>query len=457
MRFLAARIDYERAAAERLTTRDFKLDRMRELLARLDDPQETIPAVHIAGTKGKGSTAVMTAEILAASGYRTGLFTSPHIAAFEERMRVDGRSPDRDVCVELLNEVAGVVVQMDVESPAMQPTYFEIATAMAWLDFRRERCDFAVLEVGLGGRLDSTNLCRPEATVLTNVGLDHTNILGKSISKIAREKAGIIKPHVPVVSGVMHPEARRIVQQTAFEHQADLLQSGEEIVFEHHAGGDDRRPATVDVVLPFSRYDAVPLTLVGRHQGANAALAVATADLLDRRGYHVPREAVFAGMTNVRWPLRFERIGDSPAFVVDAAHNADSALAVVDTLNAEYPGRRKTLIFAASRDKDVERLAEILFPHFDGVILTSFLGNPRSVPPDELQARTAGRSRFAPRLAADPRAAVNLALCDSSPDDVVCATGSFYLAAEVRGVLTANDAGIESPGVAVRNTAPKGG
>lgn len=479
--YLSGRIDYERAAAERMTTRDFKLDRMRELLARLGDPQETIPAVHVAGTKGKGSTAAMTAEILTAAGYRTGLFTSPHIAAFEERMRVDGASPSRETCVELLNEVAAAVLTMDVQGPALQPTYFEIATAMAWLYFRRQRCDFVVLEVGLGGRLDSTNLCRPEVTVITNVSLDHTNVLGHTVPEIAREKAGVIKPHVPVISGATDPAARDIVRAVAEFNEADRLQQDETIDFEYHRTGardprsgsrvdgsalmiDGQRdrldrpspithrpdhhsplathqsPATVDVELPRARYDAVPLMLVGSHQAANAALAIAAADLLDRRGYHVPPQAVYAGMANVRWPLRFEVIGEEPIFVIDAAHNAASAEALANTVAAEFGDRRKTLVFAVSREKEVERIAESLFPRFDRIVLTRFLGNPRAVSPRELMYRTRGLCRGSVVTAENPASAIARARRETSEGEIVCATGSFYLAAEVRDVLLEPDA-----------------
>jgi len=462
MAFLNDRINYERAAAQKMFARGVKLDRMRELLALLGNPQETIPVVHIAGTKGKGSTAVMAAGILTASGYRTGLFTSPHVSVFEERMRVDGVCPSAEECVELVREVAAAVAVLDGQDAALSPTYFEIATAMAWLYFREAKCDFVVLEVGLGGRLDATNLCRPEVTVITNVSRDHTSILGNTKEKIAREKAGIIKPHVPLVSGVDHPGAREVVRQRAAEQRAAIFQWKRDFRFQYTPKRDEDRtlPAMVNVVTPWNRYNNVPLPLAGIHQAQNAALAVTAIDVLRQRGYGVPVEAVGTGMAGVRWPLRLEVVQKSPMVIVDAAHNAASAEALVAALKAEFPARRNTLIFAASRDKNVERLAEILFPYFDDVILTRFVGNPRAIPPEEIRERTttcpnriAGdeavrtespatdrKPGFSKKpgfcaVAENPHDAVTAAMNHSDGDDLTCATGSFYLAAEVRSIL----------------------
>ena len=482
--FLHSRIDYERAAAEKMTARDFKLDRMAELLARLGDPQETIPAVHITGTKGKGSTAVMAAEMLTAAGYRTGLFTSPHVSAFEERMRVDGRMPSRGECTDLLDEVAAEVMQLDVQGPAMRPTYFEIATAMAWLYFRRCRCDFVVLEVGLGGRLDSTNLCRPEVTVITNVSRDHMHVLGNTAREIAAEKAGIIKPHIPVVCGVERPDAAEVIHATARRCESPLYQSGRDFDAVYRRAEDrtrkaaepvrrpisdlqppssdlqppssdlqppssdlrppssdlrpptsDLRPPTVDVTTPFNTFSSLPLALRGEHQARNAAAAVSAIDVLRNRGFAISDAAVRAGLANVRWPLRLEVLRRSPIVIADAAHNEASAAALVAALRSEFPAERRILIFAASRDKDVEAIAANLLPAFYTVVATQFVGNPRSIPPTELAERIG--AAFGGRLltAANPLEAYALALEMSAAGDLICASGSFYLAAEVRNAV----------------------
>lgn len=435
--FLLGRIDYERAAAEKLTVRDFKLDRMREFLALLGDPQETIPAVHIAGTKGKGSTAVMTSEILAAAGYRVGLFTSPHISAFEERFKVNGCSPSRDVCVELFNRLSDPLNELDTRGLTMRPTYFEIATALAWLFFRRERCDVVVLEVGMGGRLDSTNLCRPEVTVITNVSRDHTSVLGDTDAKIAAEKSGIIKSHVPVVSGVGSAEAANVVVDVSKKNSCDLYRLNHDIQATYYRGiaSDDSDSATVNVKTPFGLHEKLPLTLAGAHQANNAALAITAVDILRRRGFAISPLAIQQGMRNVKWPLRLEVLERNPTFVADAAHNEASAAAVATALLDEFPAEKRVLIFAASCDKEVEKIAEKLFPTFQTIVLTQFIGNPRSISPDDLEYRVAEFATGNVLSAANPTVAVAIARQQAGPNDLICATGSFYLAAEVRGVL----------------------
>ncbi|MFQ5733047.1 MAG: bifunctional folylpolyglutamate synthase/dihydrofolate synthase, partial [Planctomycetaceae bacterium] len=410
--------------------RGFKLDRMRGLLARLGDPQSTIPAVHIAGTKGKGSTAVMAAEILTAAGLRTGLFTSPHISAFEERMRVDGQTPAQPVCIELLDRVARTVRELDALGAEMRATYFEIATAIAWLFFVRERCDVAVLEVGLGGRLDSTNLCRPLVTVITNISRDHMHVLGNTVTEIAAEKAGIIKPGIPIVNGAIRPAAAAVIDDAAMTQASPLYRRHVDFRSVYRREGQG---AVVDVETPYGRYESIPLALAGAHQADNAALAITVADVLGAGGFEIPREAVRRGMANVCWPLRLEVLSRDPTIVVDAAHNEASAAALVGALRAEFSAERRILVFAASRDKDVERIAAVLFPAFNAVVLTQFVGNPRSIPPDELQSRVDPAGVGFP-MAPSPMEALSQAIALAGARDLICATGSFYLAAEVREV-----------------------
>lgn len=451
--FLNARLNYERTAAEKVSVRDFKPDRMQRLLALLGNPQNTIPAVHIAGTKGKGSTAVMVAEILQAGGYRTGLFTSPHVRDFEERMQVNGRCPPAETLVALTDETAEAVEHLDRLGPEYGPTYFEIAMAMAWQFFRRECCDFVVLEVGLGGRLDATNICHPEVTVLTNVSRDHMHLLGNTPAEIAAEKAGIIKSHIPVVSGVLHPAARKVIRDTTREHSADLYELQRDIRYLRRrtpekipAAGSLRAlsGSFLDVETPFTGYENLPLTLAGAHQAANAALAVSAVDVLRRRGYPVPAEAVSAGLSAVRWPIRLEVLGTSPLLIADAAHNEASVTATVRALREEFPAGPRTLLFGVSRDKDVEQLAAVLFPHFDRIILTRFLGNPRAVDPEELEQRTAAFASGELSTADDPKSAVNAARLCTPEHGLICATGSFYLAAEVRTLLCAEEPATET-------------
>lgn len=451
IQFLFGRINYEQITADSLSARDFKLERMRRLLDLLGNPQNAIPAVHIAGTKGKGSTAAMVAAILSAAGLRAGLFTSPHMDVFEERLTINGRPPAAEELVELLNVVAEAVTAMEHGPRVERPTFFEVATALGWLYFAAQRADIAVLEVGLGGRLDSTNICRPEVTVVTNISRDHTAVLGNELSQIAAEKAGIVKAGVPVVSGVLHPEARPVVAAAAAAQAAPLIQLGRDLQFRYAPLRFEARAGAglagrVDVQTAGNRWDGIPLTLAGEHQAANAALATAVIDQLIQRGWKIPTQAVWTGMSLVRWPLRFEILSERPLFVVDAAHNPASMDAVCRTLESVFPGRRRTLIFGATKDKDVAGMLERLVGLFAHVVLTQYRNNPRAMPLDELRGIADSLRMLDCHMAADPAEAWQTAVRLSESEDVICGTGSSFIAAELRSlVLAQTRAAVASP------------
>lgn len=436
--YLYSRINYERVHVESYSARDFKLDRMQQLLDRLGNPHAGLPAVHIAGTKGKGSTAAMVAAIAQAAGLRVGLFTSPHISAFEERMQVDGQPPSPEKLVELVRGVLDPVAAMDKAPGRMSPTYFEIATAMAWRYFAEQRVDLVVLEVGLGGRLDATNLCRPEVSVITSISRDHTALLGNTLAEIAREKAGIIKPGVPVVSGVRAEEARAVVEQTSRDHGCRLIQLDHDL---HYTLAADNAASRVTVRTPWREWSDLRVPLVGAHQGANAALAVGVADVLRDRGWAISPEAVPAGLAAVRWPARIEVLRTRPTVIVDAAHNWASVGALLDTLRAGFSARRRILVFSATRDKDVAGLLRRLVGAFDTLILTQYQSNPRVVPVAELHRLLTTLSDAPAHVTPDPSAAWKLARRLAGPDDLVCITGSFFIAAELRELIldTATD------------------
>jgi dihydrofolate synthase / folylpolyglutamate synthase len=447
--FLYGRINYERIDAQAYSTSDFKLDRMRLLLSRIGNPQDRIPAIHVAGTKGKGSTCAMVASVLATAGYRTGLYISPHISAFEERMTVNGARPSPDELVALVNRLLPVVADIDAMSGQLQPTYFELATAIAWLYFEDRRADFAVLETGLGGRLDSTNVCQPVVSVITNVSRDHTHILGSTVRQIAWEKAGIIKPGIPVISGVTHPDALDMVEQICGERRSPLILLGREIAAANRRRSDttpaDGNPAgessgVVDIRTPRRLWTDVPLALRGAHQVGNAALAVAVLDELQASGVSLSEDAVRRGLAQVDWPARVEVIARQPTIVIDAAHNWESARALVATLREEFSPRRRLLIFAATRDKDVNGLLRILLPEFDTVIFTRYLDNPRSVPVEELQSFVSSISNRRFHLADDPATAWRMARRWAGADDLIAITGSFFLVAELRNLVLEGEA-----------------
>jgi dihydrofolate synthase/folylpolyglutamate synthase len=449
--FLLSRVNYERVTGIAFSSDDRKLDRMRRLLAEIGNPHEGLKVIHVAGTKGKGSTAAMAAAILTAAGYKTGLYTSPHISAFEERMVVDGAPPAPDHFVDLINRLIGPIERMDSGPDGPGPTYFELATALGWLYFRDCAVDLAVLEVGLGGRLDATNVCEPLACVITNISRDHTNVLGHTTPEIAREKAGIVKPGVPVVTGVasgpagdviaavcrsqgsplyrLGHELRRKIRHSAPSGAADLIAGAAECAI-------DRELPAIDVETPWGQWKKLPLALRGEHQADNATLAVAATTLLGPLGWPMPDSAVARGLARVRWPARIEVLGSRPAVVVDAAHNWAATQALLRTLGRDFPhASRKILIFAATRDKDVAGMLRLLLPRFDSVILTQYQTNPRGVPVAELAELVAATAAQPCHVAADAPAAWRLAVHLAGADDLVCVTGSFFIAAEIRDLL----------------------
>ena len=449
--FLYGRINYERIDARAYSTSDFKLDRMRLLLSLLGNPQERIPAVHVAGTKGKGSTCTMIAAVLAAADRRVGLYISPHISAFEERMTVNSVRPTPTELVGLVSRLLPAVSEMDSLPGQMQPTYFELATALAWLYFADRQADVVVLETGLGGRLDSTNICCPMVCVITNVSRDHTQILGSTVRQIAWEKGGIIKPNVPLVCGVTQPDALELIEQLCSERAATLLLLHRDLrVIARRVAIDSsldplrvdgdpsetRSPcAVVDVQSARTHWTMIPVALRGAHQTLNTALALGAIDELRSQGWEITDAAVRQGLASVEWPARVEVIARHPTVVIDAAHNWESARAFIATLREEFSPGRRILIFAATRDKDVAGLVRLLIPAFDTVILTRYRDNPRSVPVGELQSLIHAISNRHVHVAENPAAAWQMARQWAAANDLIAITGSFFLVAELRELV----------------------
>lgn len=448
IRWLYDRIDYERIRPSGQTN-PFRLERIEHLLKRIGSPHDRIPAVHIAGTKGKGSTAAMLDAILQAAGLRTGLFTSPHIEQFEERMRVSGRMPHPQQLTRFVARLCKVLQEAEMDVSDRIPTFFEVTTLLAWMLFDEEHVQIAVLETGLGGRLDCTNVCRPLVTVITSIGLDHTHILGDTLSKIAFEKAGILKPGVPVVQGQLSGEADKVVAARARELRCQRLVCGNE--FAWHVDPDDdplqihKRSQKILVLTPFGTYNELSLPLLGEHQAHNASLAVMSAELLREQGYRqIDAATISMGIRSTHWPLRFEILDGNPTIILDAAHNPDSVLSVVRVLQgAEWMNRPRSLVFAASADKDARSMLQIVLPHFDEVVFTRFLGNPRSLAPEQLQAfadsldpSISGCTRL--HRADNPQDAMQVARGLAGSNGVICVTGSLFLAAEVRSLLMQN-------------------
>jgi dihydrofolate synthase/folylpolyglutamate synthase len=411
---------------------DLKLDRMRALLHLLGDPQDRLRIIHIAGSKGKGSTAAMLATILNRAGQHTGLFTSPHLCRVEERIQIDGQPISPDELIALLDEMRALLRQ----APELEPTFFEIATALGFCHFRRRGVDAAVIEVGLGGRFDSTNVCQPVLAVITSISYDHTQQLGDRLSSIAFEKAGIIKPGRPVVSGVTAAEARAVIERIARERSAPLRELGRDFHYQYVPG----RVTYDTTTLPQVRIEpgpaqAMELGLHGDHQGANAAVAVATIEALRGEGWTISDAAVAAGLAEIRWPARLEVLGRRPLVVLDCAHNVASAEALVATLCSSFPTTRRWLIFAASADKDLSGMMRVLAPHFAHVFLTRYAGSARGMPPEELARLLRGTVEMPHSVCPTALEAWQTARTRAAPEDLICITGSVFLAGELRPML----------------------
>lgn len=445
MAFLTSRENYERGSGQ--DAKSFQLDSMRELLFRLGNPQEVFPAVHIAGTKGKGSTAAMISAAACESGYRVGLYTSPHLHSVEERFMVDGCSCSADQLADLLWEVRPIVEAMDREGRA-RPTYFEVTTAVAMLYFAQLQVDLAVLEVGMGGRLDSTNVCNPEVTVITSVSLDHTRELGDTLPQIAKEKAGIIKPGIPVVSGVIDPLAREVVHKQAETHGAPLWELNREFEVAAYAPpGPGKMQSAFEFKahrLPMRSHNDLTLGLLGRHQADNAALAVAVLELLAAEGWKWDPLSVRRGLAQVQCCGRVELISQGPAVIIDAAHNVASIRALLDTLEELKLGGPRVLVFASSSDKDLDGMLSLLVPRFDHLILTRYLDSSRAARPSDLgeivdRIIRSGSINTSWEVQEDPNSAWAAASDRAGGDGAICVTGSFFIAAHMRPLAGQSD------------------
>jgi dihydrofolate synthase / folylpolyglutamate synthase len=444
--WLMARINFERTAFVPYQERQLKLDRTRQLLTRLGQPDAGMKIIHVAGTKGKGSTSAMIAAVLTAAGFRTGVFSSPHLEQIEERFAVDNESCTSDELIALVNRMIPIVRAMDEEAaaegdPTGGPTYFEITTAMALVHFVEHKVDAAVLEVGLGGRLDSTNVCLPVVSVITSISFDHLRQLGNTLASIAGEKAGIVKPGVPVVCGVTDMEPQAVIAQTARDHGCRLIQLGRDFAFEYRA-----KSAVAEFDFRYSvpsqeiHLKSLILAMPGRHQAVNAAVALATITELRHQGWCISSDAIRTGLSRAALPGRVEIISSDPTIVLDTAHNPASARALIETLD-ELPARsRRTLILSISSDKDVPAILHELVLGFDRIIVTQYQENPRAVSVRELLASVATVVAQKPIeiiMRLTPKEAWQFAVDTTLPGECICIAGSFYLAAEMRPLIQA--------------------
>jgi dihydrofolate synthase / folylpolyglutamate synthase len=448
----------------------FDLEHMRVLLAALDHPERTFPSVLIAGTNGKGSTAATLASILHASGLKTALYTSPHLVRINERIRINGDPIDDDAFAASHAEVDRASDQLVKEGTLpWHPSFFEMMTAIAFLHFSREQVDIAVLEVGMGGRLDATNVVEPLVSVITDISLDHQKFLGNTVAEIAREKAGIIRPGGVVVTLPQQPEANDVIGNRMLElgaHGVSAVQyvppispaSDQYLVSSPESGVPSRErpptsgeaPAQLNNPQPLYRYPLLVLgkqivietPLVGRHQLRNLALAIGAAEELAKQGIGknagpgITAKSIERGVGEVRWPGRFQVLAAHagwPEIVFDVAHNPAGAWALRSALSEQYDERHMIFVFGAMRDKAIAEMAEILFPLAACVIATR-PENPRSASPEEIQ-QGGSRTGTAIETVEDVREALQGARRLARPDTVVVITGSIYLVGEAMRAL----------------------
>ena len=424
--YLYSFVNWEIERHVRYAPETMTLERPRTALAALGDPQQRYPTVHVTGTKGKGSVSAMCAAAFQASELKTGFYSSPHLQDFRERFRIDNQLIAPDDFTALVNQLRPVIEAI----PHM--TWFEVTTVLAFLYFAQKKVDVAVIEVGLGGRLDATNVITPVVSVITSLSYDHTYLLGDTLASIAREKGGIIKPGVPVVSAPQPPEALEILTEIAAGRGASLTLVGDDWEYVPEAttwNGEQFRAGPIGQPLELYR-----TALAGEHQALNATVALAALDHARRAGIPVTPEGIRAGFEHVDWPGRLEIVNYSPVLVLDAAHNGESARRLATALGEMFPQHPRALIFGASADKDVLGMFKALLPLFDFLIAAQAV-HPRALAPDAIES-TARQARFTGPVyeIPDVQGALQRSVELVGPAGLICTTGSIFIVGEMRTV-----------------------
>ena len=417
-------VSYLAALGHELRGVKFGLEAITTILASLGYPQQQYLTAIVAGTNGKGSTSAILASILEHAGYRTGLYTSPHLVRVNERIQVNRCDISDEDFAQSFTDIQQTVDRLlEQKSLESRPSFYEFLTATAFLHFARAQVDFAVLEVGLGGRLDATNITEPRVAVITNIDLDHQEFLGSTHAAIAGEKAGVIKPGRPVVSTCAHPEAAEVIRRRCAELGAPLVETSalSQLANLRHRQGRYE----FDFALNGDYFPNLVLPLLGRFQVENAVAAVTAAWQLRQEGRKISYAAILEGLRHAAWPGRLEKIHDRPLVLLDGAHNPAGARAIAAFVQEHLPGRRLRLVYASMRDKAIGEISEILFPLAAEVYITR-PDQPRAASPEEILAAT----RCQPSqivIEAEPRRALERACEASAPEDVVLAVGSLFL------------------------------
>ncbi|UCC16033.1 MAG: bifunctional folylpolyglutamate synthase/dihydrofolate synthase [Dehalococcoidales bacterium] len=423
--YLYSFVDYESMPRPR-DAEHYDLRRMDELLERLGNPHHKARTVHIAGTKGKGSTAAMIASVLTHSGYRTGLFTSPHLHTFNERIRIDGGLITDEEITALVNRLQPEEEVVNEKATYGKLTTFELITVLGFMYFALKQVDFQVVEVGLGGRLDATNVVQPDVSVITTIGFDHMEVLGNTIPEIAAEKAGIIRQGGIVVSSSQVYEAEKVITRVCSDKNAQLIKVGTDITYQAKEYDINNQKLRVN-----GRRDTYEVTipLIGDHQLVNAATAVATLEVLAEKGFSITKESIGEGLARVNWPGRLQLLSKKPLLVVDGAHTPESARKMRESLEKYFSFDKAVVIIGSSSDKDISGIVEALTPLFTKAIITRSI-HPRSMPADTIEKEFRNRG-VDTTVVGDFSEALPAALSLAGENDLVCATGSLFIVAGV--------------------------
>jgi len=432
--WLETLVNYESMPKMRRRSVELGLTRINRILAQLHNPHKNLCCVHVAGTKGKGSTVAMLSHMLSANEFSVGVYTSPHILDIRERITIN----QHHISEADFTRVVARVMAATKAASISDPTFFEALTAAAFLHFAQKKVDIAVVETGLGGRLDCTNvITKPEVCGITSISLDHTQILGNSITSIAEEKAGIFKSGVTVISAPQTPEVKRVLRRTAAKTRSPLLFAGDDIEFSYRfessrATGPHTR---VSVSTPTSRFEHLAVPLLGEHQAFNCAVALGMLDVLKSRGFEIKDEAAITGLANVHLPGRMEVIFDAPRVMVDGAHNPASVEALMRAIGQNVAYDSMVVVFGCNADKDVRGMLQLLQLGADKIIFTASR-SPRACDPAELAAQFAEHSGRMAQWCPTLEEAVHIASKAVTRDDLLCITGSFYLVGEAKQLFT---------------------
>lgn len=427
--YLNSFINYEQIPGVSYAQPGYSLDHIKELLDRIGNPQFIPKTVHVSGTKGKGSVAAMVAQVLTSSGYRTALYTSPHLLDVRERIKIDGSLISKAEFARVMSEIKPVIESVKKDTSSRQPayleSYFEVLTVLAFAYFKKKHVDFQVLEVGLGGRLDATNVVNPIVCIVTSISLDHTQVLGNTLEEIARDEAGIIKPGCWVVISPQPEEAASAIADICHRNKSKVVQVGKDVTW-HKLGGDLSHQRLV-IQGRMDKYE-VSIPLLGDFQLENAAAALAALEILASQGFAITATSIAQGLSQVKWPGRFQIVQQHPTVVIDGAHNVESIRRLVNNIKAYFPNRRTFLVLGISLDKDIRGIIGELVPLSAQIVVTK-AAHPRAAPASTLAAEFANRGVKTESIESVAEAILR-SLSVAKKTDVICVTGSLFVVAE---------------------------